>query len=320
VAKVAAAARQAGITSPLQDNASLALGTNEVTPLELTAAYGPFAAGGHVVKPVLVTRIEAATGAVLYQRPPDSSPVVLADQVRRDMTAMLYNVVSSGTGTGARLTSREAAGKTGTTQDYRDAWFVGFTTDYVAAVWIGNDDNHPMLRVTGGSMPALMWKDLMTAAEDDAQPKTLDRTPPPAMVEDSSQGQPVSYVDDIAAPPALPVDNQGDYIGTGSGVGSRAIARQQMYAPPQHIEPPLSPPTSPAMPLHPAEPPGPQTAQPDGYDRASQDGRPLPYQAFLQRQDQNYERQTDRLPSYYYSRPSYSGRDASDANGFVPER
>jgi penicillin-binding protein 1A len=298
VAKVAQAARQAGITSPLQDNASLALGTNEVTPLELAAAYGLFATGGHVVKPVLVTRIEAAaTGAVLYQRPPDSSPVVLADQVRRDMVAMLYNVVTSGTGTGARLGSREAAGKTGTSQDYRDAWFVGFTTDYVAAVWIGNDDNHPMRLVTGGSMPALMWKDLMTAAEGDAQPKALDRTPPPAMVEDPFQRQSVSYVDDIAAPPLLPADNRSDYIVTGSGVGSRAIARQEMYAPPQHIEPPLSPPTNPAMPLHAAEPPGPHTAQSDGYDRASQDGRPEPYQAYSQRQDQNYDRPTDGPPS-----------------------
>jgi penicillin-binding protein 1A len=319
VARVAAAARQAGITSPLQDNASLALGTNEVTPLELTAAYGFFANGGHVVKPVLVTRIEAAaTRAVVYQRSPGSSPAGLSDQLRRDMTAMLFNVVTSGTGTAARLAGREAAGKTGTTQDYRDAWFVGFTTDYVAAVWIGNDNNHPMRRVTGGSMPALLWKGLMTAAEGSAQPRPLDRTPPPAMVEESFAGQSVSYVDEInAAPPLLPADDRGDYIATDSGVGSRTIARQEMYAPPQRIEPPISPPTSPAMPLHAAEPPGPQTVQPDGYDRASQDGRPVPYQAYLQRQDQNYERQTDGPPPYYYSRPSYSTRDAS---GFVPER
>ena len=234
VPKVAAAARQAGITSPLQDNASLALGTNEVTPLELAAAYGFFADGGHVVKPTLVTRIEAAhTGAVLYERPADSSPAALADQVRRDMTAMLYNVVTSGTGTGARLGAREAAGKTGTTQDYRDAWFVGFTSDYVAAVWTGNDDNHPMRRVTGGSIPAMMWKQLVMAAEGDAPLKPLDRTPgPPVGVEDPFQGQQVSYVDDLdATTPQLPVDDRGDYLVTRSGPGARTVARDETYAP-----------------------------------------------------------------------------------------
>jgi penicillin-binding protein 1A len=302
VARVAAAARQAGITSPLQNNASLALGTNEVTPLELAAAYAFFADGGHVVKPVLVTRIEAtATGAVLYERSLNSSPAALADQVRRDMVAMLYNVVASGTGTAARLGSREAAGKTGTTQDYRDAWFVGFTTDYVAAVWIGNDDNHPMRRVTGGSMPALMWKGLMTAAEGDAPPKPLDRTPgPPATVEDPFAGQQVSYVDEIdAAPPPLPTDDRGDSILTANGVSSRAADRED-YSQVQRYEPPGAAPDR--APQRSPESPVAQTVQPQVYDPPSQEG-----QTYIQRQEANvrYGRQSDDYPppTYYQSRP-----------------
>jgi penicillin-binding protein 1A len=299
--KVAAAARQAGITSPLQDNASLALGTNEVTPLELAAAYGFFANGGHVVKPVLVTRIEAAaTGTVLYQRPSDSSPAALSDQVRRDMTAMLFNVVTSGTGTAARLAGREAAGKTGTTQDYRDAWFAGFTTDYVAAVWIGNDDNHPMRRVTGGSMPALMWKELMTAAEGDAPPKPLDRTPPPAMVKDSFQNQSLSYVDDIeAAPPSLPGDDRGGYNTPRAAASAGYIARQEVYAPPQRTEPPS--PAAPALPSRAADLPKPPPS--DAYDRSLQNGRPVPNQTYLQGRDPYYARQPDGDRSAQDGRP-----------------
>ncbi len=179
--RVLAAARRVGITSPLQANASLALGTNEVTPLELTAAYGAIANGGTPVSPYLITRIEAAaTGALLYRREPDRRQPVIADSVRRDLVAMLYNVVSKGTGTAARLGVREAAGKTGTTQDYRDGWFVGFTADHVAGVWVGNDDNTAMRGVTGGSVPAQIWKKVLTAAEAGMPAKPLDRSPVPA--------------------------------------------------------------------------------------------------------------------------------------------
>src|SRR5471032_49697 len=235
VANVSAAARQAGITSPLQDNASLALGTNEVTPLELAAAYGFFANGGHVVKPFLVTRIDsAATGAILYQHQPSPDPPVMAESVRRDMVGMLYNVVTSGTGTAARLGGREAAGKTGTTQDYRDGWFVGFTTDYVTGVWVGNDDNSPMRRVTGGSIPALIWKDVMTAAERGYPPQPLDRsTGPPPGLEDSFAAQ-ASYVDGLEmAAPQLPLDDNGNVMALASGVvspQSRRAPRSDIYA------------------------------------------------------------------------------------------
>ena len=230
IARVSAAARRAGITSPLQDYASLALGTNEVTPLELTAAYGTFARG-EPVKPYLVSRIETTGGKVIYQQDAPAGQPVIADTVRRDLTAMLYNVVTSGTGTAARLPEREAAGKTGTTQDYRDAWFIGFTSDYVASVWVGNDDNAPMRKVTGGLVPALLWKQMMTVAENGLPPHPLDRTPEPTGVSGAFADEQVSYVDDVdAAAPQLPQDEKGDFV-SGSGVSpapSNQVASAQV--------------------------------------------------------------------------------------------
>jgi penicillin-binding protein 1A len=180
VRKVVEAAKRVGITSPLQANASLALGTSEVTPLELTAAYAAFANGGYRVSPYLVTQVDIA-GKPVYQRHVPPPPRVIAESVNRDLTAMLYGVVVSGTGGYASLHGREAAGKTGTTQDSHDAWFVGFTTDYVAAAWVGNDDSSPTRGVTGGTLPAYIWRDTMLAAEQGLPLKPLDKSvqPPP---------------------------------------------------------------------------------------------------------------------------------------------
>ncbi len=184
IGTVIKAARSAGITSPLAANASLALGTSEVTPLELTSAYATFASGGMKVQPYLVTMVEDERGHVFYTR--KDTPMVRAvpDDANRDLTAMLYGVIVSGTGTAARLPDREAAGKTGTTQDYRDAWFVGFTTDYVTGVWVGNDNSKPMKTVTGGLLPAAIWKDVMVVAEKGLPAKPLARSQPQAPVED----------------------------------------------------------------------------------------------------------------------------------------
>jgi penicillin-binding protein 1A len=180
VRKVIAAARRCGITSPLQDNASLALGTAEVTPLELTSAYAVFANGGFKVTPYLITEIDIA-GKRVYSRAAPRPQRVIDPEVNRDMTAMLFNVVTTGTGHSASLFGREAAGKTGTTQDSHDAWFVGFTTDYAAAVWVGNDDSSPTRGVTGSSLPAQIWRQTMLAAEHGKPIKPLDRSvaPPP---------------------------------------------------------------------------------------------------------------------------------------------
>ena len=178
VTKVMAAAKRLGISSPLAANASLALGTSEVTPLELTAAYAAFANGGDKVAPYFITEVDSAGGEVLYRRQPPTPQRVIANTVDRDLVAMLWNVVVAGTGTSASLSPREAAGKTGTTQDSKDAWFVGFTTDYVASVWVGNDDNTPTRGITGGTLPAQIWRDAMRSAEIGKPLKGLDRSPP----------------------------------------------------------------------------------------------------------------------------------------------
>jgi penicillin-binding protein 1A len=178
IKNVVAAAKRVGITSPLENNASLALGTSEVTPLELTGAYAAFANGGYRVYPYFVTEVDDSGGKLLYRRTPPTPQRVIASSVDRDLVAMLWGVVTSGTGTGASLSPREAAGKTGTTQDSNDAWFVGFTTDYVTAVWVGNDDNKPTRGITGGTLPAQIWREAMRVAENGKPLKGLDRSPP----------------------------------------------------------------------------------------------------------------------------------------------
>ena len=184
ISTIVDAAARCGIASPLEQNASLALGTSEVTPIELTTAYATFASGGMAVAPYFVTEVDGAGGAVLYRRKAPEPERVIAEHVNKDLVAMLYGVVSEGTGRGASLAGHEAAGKTGTTQDYHDAWFVGFTADYVASVWVGNDDASAMKSVTGGSLPATIWRAVMTAAEKGLKSTPLGRSSPQAPVED----------------------------------------------------------------------------------------------------------------------------------------
>ncbi len=178
IRNVIAVARRVGIHSPMQANASLALGTAEVTPLELTAAYAVFANGGYRVQPYMVTRIDIG-GRPVYTRAAPQPQRVLDHEVVQDLNAMMYGVVIGGTGGTASLKGREAAGKTGTTQDSKDAWFVGYTTDYVAAAWIGNDDAKPTRNVTGGTLPAYIWRDTMLAAEKGLPFKPLDKSEKP---------------------------------------------------------------------------------------------------------------------------------------------
>ncbi|HEY2069804.1 MAG TPA: PBP1A family penicillin-binding protein [Rhizomicrobium sp.] len=177
ISSVVEAAQRCGITSPLEQNASLALGTSEVSPLELTSAYATFASGGLRVYPYFVTEVDDSQNHVLYHRRAPEQNRVVASHIDRDLVMMMNGVVTSGTGRGAALTGHQVAGKTGTTQDYHDAWFVGFTTDYVAGVWVGNDDSSPMKNVTGGSLPAEIWKGVMGFAEKSLPSKPLDMSP-----------------------------------------------------------------------------------------------------------------------------------------------
>jgi penicillin-binding protein 1A len=162
---VAETAYRLGIESPLEEVSSLALGTSNVTPLELTSAYVPFANGGNAIVPYGVVRIRAQSGKVLWQRDAPGLGRVMTPQNAAQMTQLMVETVTTGTGRAARLDERPSAGKTGTTQDYHDAWFVGFTADLVTGVWIGNDDYRPMIKATGGGLPAHIFKTFMEQAE-----------------------------------------------------------------------------------------------------------------------------------------------------------
>ncbi len=161
--RIISLAKRFGMTSPMQPFPSLALGSQEVTMWELVRAYGAFQSGGLRMDPYLIDKIEDSRGMVLYQRPEYERERVYPYELAEDMNAMMTRVVNAPIGTGgrARVKNWTVAGKTGTSQDWRDAWFVGFTAAYVGAVWVGNDDDSPMKRVTGGGLPADLWSDMM---------------------------------------------------------------------------------------------------------------------------------------------------------------
>ncbi len=159
-------AKQLGFTGEFSKDLTLALGSCDVTLLELTAAYVPFATSGLKMAPYVVRGIETSDGLILYDRADPEPERVFDQSVAADMNFMMYQVMNSGTGKRASLGERPSAGKTGTSQDWRDAWFLGYTGDLVTGVWVGNDDNTSMNRVTGGGLPALIWKDYMTAAHE----------------------------------------------------------------------------------------------------------------------------------------------------------
>jgi penicillin-binding protein 1A len=171
-------ARALGVRSDLKPYPSAVLGTNEVTVLDMASAYGTFAADGMHADPVLITEITRADGSVLHRRPSTRERVVSTDLARK-VTSVLGQVVSRGTGVRAQI-GRPVAGKTGTAQQWRDAWFVGYTPDLVAAVWVGFPDRlRPMtppatpMKVTGGSWPAEIWNRAMSAALADVAPNVF---------------------------------------------------------------------------------------------------------------------------------------------------
>ncbi|NDW05211.1 transglycosylase domain-containing protein [Jiella pacifica] len=159
-------AHRLGIKSDIVDNPSIALGTSEVSLLELTGAFAPFANGGYEATPHLVNRITTEDGKVVWERGAEVPPKVLSEDMVGMMNAMLRRVVNSGTGRKAAIEGFDAAGKTGTTQDFKDAWFMGYTAELVTGVWFGNDNGAKMKRVTGGSLPAAAWHEFMSAALD----------------------------------------------------------------------------------------------------------------------------------------------------------
>ncbi len=168
-------ARRFGITSKMQPFPSIALGSQEVSLWEITRAFGTFQSGGLRLDPWLIDRIEDSRGTVLYERPTyDRDRVYDLDKAEM-MNGMMARVVNASIGTGgkAKIPGWMVAGKTGTSQDWRDAWFIGFTGAYVGGVWVGNDDDSPMVKVTGGGLPADLWSDMMTIVHANQKPVPL---------------------------------------------------------------------------------------------------------------------------------------------------
>jgi penicillin-binding protein 1A len=171
--EVVRTAQRLGISSSLQPNLSLALGTSEITPVELTTAYATFANGGQSVLPYVIREVKSAAGKVIYARKGSGFGAVVQPQTLSMMNTMFHEVMLSGTGAKVNIPGWEVGGKSGTTQDFRDAWFVGFTARLVTAVWLGNDDNSQMKRVAGGGLPADIWGKYMKAAHAGMQPAPL---------------------------------------------------------------------------------------------------------------------------------------------------
>jgi penicillin-binding protein 1A len=164
--RVVDTAHRLGIRSPLAPNPSIALGTSEVSLLELTTAYAVFANHGRMVRPYGAFTAAPAQPAAAdgkQDRLAQPGEAVIDPRLDDTMLRLMTGVIETGSGRGARF-NRPAAGKTGTSQDYRDAWFIGFTADLVVGVWVGNDDDSPTRRVTGGGAPAAIWRDFMTTA------------------------------------------------------------------------------------------------------------------------------------------------------------
>jgi penicillin-binding protein 1A len=177
VHKAAETAHRLGISSDLRADGTLALGTSEVTLLELTGAYAALASGGRLTEPHIVTAIRSGR-RVLYRRPGSPLRVVVDPQHAGALNDMLNAALIFGTGRGAALPMHPACGKTGTTQDFRDAWFIGYTAHFTGGVWVGNDDRRPMKRVAGGTLPAKLWREVMLVAHEGLTPMALPGTVP----------------------------------------------------------------------------------------------------------------------------------------------
>src|SRR5215470_968168 len=211
---VAKTAYRLGIASKLETNPALALGTSEVSVIELVAAYAPFANGGSAIVPSVVERVRTAAGKTLYVRTLQDYGRVIEPRHVAMMNAMMRETLRIGTAQRAQVGNWPAAGKTGTSQDFRDAWFVGYTAHLVTGVWLGNDDSSPTRKLTGGGLPVEIWSRVMKVAHQGvavvalpgtgmsiAMPFTLPFTTPaspPAV----SGGPVTAVIPDAPVPPA----------------------------------------------------------------------------------------------------------------------
>ncbi|EJN00556.1 transglycosylase domain-containing protein [Phyllobacterium sp. YR531] len=216
-ATVVSTAHRLGIDSSLTSNASLALGTSEVTLLELTDSFVPFANGGYKAPVHIISRVTTNSGKLLYEYKGPAPNRVVSPRNLSMMNAMLSQTIETGTATKARF-GWPAAGKTGTSQNFRDAWFIGYTSNLTTGVWFGNDNGKPTKKITGGSLPAIAWKDFMIAAH-----KGVPVAPLPGdyrldkLIEEGNDILPESGVDPSA--PSAQLD-PGAQVGLGDQTGS----------------------------------------------------------------------------------------------------
>jgi penicillin-binding protein 1A len=190
---VARTAYRLGIDSKLDPNPSLALGTSGVSLLELVSAYAPFANGGFAAVPHAIERIKGTDGTILYARATQAVGRIVDARYVAMMNSMLHETIASGTARHADLPGWSAAGKTGTSQDYRDAWFVGYTSHMVTGIWLGNDDNSPTRKAVGGGLPVDIWSRFMRAAHQGVAPSGLPG---------AGGGSPIASLFQSAAAPA----------------------------------------------------------------------------------------------------------------------
>ena len=195
-AKIIQTARNFGIYTPLPDTPSLPIGADEVNVLEHAVAYATFPNLGKVVKPHAALEVRTGTGELVWRFDRDGKrpEQVISPQVALEMIGMMNSVVMNGTGRRAQLDGIQVCGKTGTTNGYRDAWFVGYTGNFSGAVWMGNDDYTPTKRMTGGTIPALIWHNVMAYAHQSVELRPLPGLPPPqhapAVADAALQGAP----------------------------------------------------------------------------------------------------------------------------------
>ena len=259
VRSVIGIARSLGITTPIEYDMTIALGSNGVKLYEMTIAYGAFANGGFKVKPYAIERVETSRGKVIYQAPKTRVMKVLNLNTSAVVTAMLKTVIENGTGRSASI-GKPAAGKTGTTDDNKDASFYGYTPDVVTGVWVGNDDNTKMGSVYGSTIPAAIWKATMKAATQKFGNSDFDY---PEIVlkksgaADTKEIKPEDITEEPPKPgiPAQQADITGDMINTSQTAAPAApnpVSFNNTF-----LEPAKQPAPQPAAPVAPPVPPVP---------------------------------------------------------------
>ena len=259
VRSVIGIARSLGITTPIEYDMTIALGSNGVKLYEMTIAYGAFANGGFKVKPYAIERVETSRGKVIYQAPKTRVMKVLNLNTSAVVTAMLKTVIENGTGRSASI-GKPAAGKTGTTDDNKDASFYGYTPDVVTGVWVGNDDNTKMGSVYGSTIPAAIWKATMKAATQKFGNSDFDY---PEIVlkksgaADTKEIKPEDITEEPPKPgiPAQQADITGDMINTSQP--SAPAAPNPISFNNTFLEPAKQPAPQPAAPVAPPVPPVP---------------------------------------------------------------